>query len=59
MAEGEKNVVVTSTSDLSKRYIKYLTKRYISSIHMRDVLHVVSASKDGYAVKIFRTAGEA
>merc|ERR1712088_508765 len=42
----EKNKInLTSTTAFSKRYLKYLTKKYLKKNNLRDWLRVVAASK--------------
>lgn len=37
----------------SKRYIKYLTKRYLKKQELRDFLRVVATDKNTYSIKFF------
>jgi large subunit ribosomal protein L22e len=51
----EKNkVVLTSAVPFSKRYLKYLTKKYLKKNNLRDWLRVVAASKDSYELRYFQ-----
>ena len=51
----EKNkVVLTSAIPFSKRYLKYLTKKYLKKNNLRDWLRVVAASKDSYELRYFQ-----
>lgn len=51
----EKNkVVVTSTVPFSKRYLKYLTKKYLKKNNLRDWLRVVASTKDNYEIRYFQ-----
>jgi len=45
---------------LSKRYLKYLTKKYLKKQNVRDWLHVVASPKDrqAYELKYFDVAQE-
>lgn len=49
------NVAVASTTHFSKRYLKYLTKKYLKKNQLRDYLRVVAAPKDrkGYLIRYF------
>ncbi|EJW76940.1 60S ribosomal protein L22, partial [Wuchereria bancrofti] len=38
----------------SKRYLKYLTKKYLKRSSLRDWLRVVASSKDTYELRYFR-----
>ena len=51
----EKNkIVLTSTVPFSKRYLKYLTKKYLKKNNLRDWLRVVAASHDSYELRYFQ-----
>ncbi|XP_013400843.1 60S ribosomal protein L22-like [Lingula anatina] len=57
--ERQKNkVVVTSDIPLSKRYMKYLTKKYLKKNNLRDWLRVVASSKDTYELRYFQINNE-
>jgi large subunit ribosomal protein L22e len=44
----------------SKRYLKYLTKKYLKKQQLRDFLHVIATSKGTYELKYFKiSAGDA
>jgi len=45
-----KKVIVTSESAFSKRYLKYLTKKFLKKNILRDWLRVVASAKDTYEV---------
>ena len=44
----------TSAGPFSKRYLKYLTKKYLKKNNLRDWLRVVAASKDSYELWYFQ-----
>jgi large subunit ribosomal protein L22e len=46
-------VTVTATVPISKRYIKYLTKKFLKKQQLKDYLQVISSSKTGYLVKYY------
>lgn len=52
----EKNTKVVVTSDIpfSKRYLKYLTKKYLKKNTLRDWLRVVASGKDTYELRYFQ-----
>jgi large subunit ribosomal protein L22e len=61
----DKSKVVVTVADggstaLSKRYLKYLTKKYLKKHNVRDWLHVVASPKDrqAYELKYFNVAHE-
>ena len=39
-------VVVASEIDMSKRYLKYLTKKFLKGHNVRDWIRVISSNKD-------------
>ncbi len=44
---------VNSDIDFSKRYLKYLSKKYLKANNLRDWLRVVADSKSSYQLKYF------
>ncbi|CEQ39996.1 hypothetical protein JCM21900_000310 [Sporobolomyces salmonicolor] len=51
--EGAGKLSVTSTIPFSKRYLKFLTKKFLKKNMMREWLRVVATSKDTYTLKFF------
>ncbi|KAG9510939.1 60S ribosomal protein L22 [Fragariocoptes setiger] len=51
-------LVVMSEIPFSKRYLKYLTKKYLKKNNLRDWLRVVSASKDSYELRYYQINNE-
>ena len=47
------NIVITSKDKFSKRYIKYLSKKYLKKQEMRDYLRVLAHGKSAYQLKYF------
>ncbi|CAD5206803.1 unnamed protein product [Bursaphelenchus okinawaensis] len=47
-------VTLTSDGDFSKRYLKYLSKKYLKKNSLRDWLRVVSSAKDTYELRYFQ-----
>ena len=45
---------VNSDIDFSKRYLKYLTKKYLKKNKLRDWLRVVSKDKETYELRYFQ-----
>ncbi|XP_058810086.1 large ribosomal subunit protein eL22-like [Phymastichus coffea] len=45
---------VNSDTDFSKRYLKYLTKKYLKKNKLRDWLRVVSKDKEIYELRYFQ-----
>merc|ERR1711890_221897 len=42
----------------SKRYLKYLTKKYLKKNNLRDWLRVVASAKDAYELRYFQINNE-
>ncbi|XP_008807316.1 60S ribosomal protein L22-2-like [Phoenix dactylifera] len=56
---GDKSkITVTSEGPFSKRYLKYLTKKYLKKHNVRDWLRVIASNKDRniYELRYFNIA---
>ena len=51
--KAKSKVSVTSEVPLSKRYMKYLTKKFLKKHELRDWLRVIANSKDAYELRYF------
>ncbi|GAA5916157.1 hypothetical protein JCM3775_002352 [Rhodotorula graminis] len=51
--EGSGKLSVTSTVPFSKRYLKYLTKKFLKKNQMREWLRVVSTDKSTYTLRFY------
>ncbi|XP_040571835.1 large ribosomal subunit protein eL22 [Lepeophtheirus salmonis] len=52
--ERERNkIVISSSVPFSKRYLKYLAKKYMKKNNLRDWLRIVASSKDSYELRYF------
>ncbi|GMH34101.1 hypothetical protein BSKO_01935 [Bryopsis sp. KO-2023] len=51
-------ITVTSEIDMAKRYLKYLTKKYLKKHNVRDWLRVIASNKDRnvYELRYFNIA---
>ncbi|TPP62646.1 Large subunit ribosomal protein L22e [Fasciola gigantica] len=49
----DNTITVSSTVPFSKRYLKYLTKKFLKRYKLRDFLRVVAKSKDAYELRFF------
>ena len=49
-------LVVVGNDGLSKRYLKYLTKKYLKSQQLKDYLRVVSSSKSTYELRYYKVS---
>ncbi|KAJ2317569.1 60S ribosomal protein L22 [Coemansia sp. RSA 2681] len=54
--DGNKAVIVEAKIDFSKRYLKYLTKKFLKKHNLRDWLRVVATTKDTYKLKYFNVS---
>jgi len=55
---GKSKVVISADIPFSKRYLKYLTKKYMKKHNLRDYLRVVAISKDAYELRYFQINNE-
>ncbi|KAM0333311.1 hypothetical protein ACHAQA_001972 [Verticillium albo-atrum] len=55
-ADGK--VEVVSHNDLSGRYLKYLTKKFLKKQQLRDWLRVVATSKGVYTLKFYNVVND-
>lgn len=44
---------MTSNIPFSKRYLKYLTKKFLKKNQLRDYLRVIATAKDVYQLKFY------
>jgi len=56
--EGDGKISVTSNVATSKRYIKYLTKKFLKKNQMRDWLRVVANKKDSFTLRYYNVNTE-
>ncbi|KAJ2348220.1 60S ribosomal protein L22 [Coemansia sp. RSA 2671] len=54
--DGNNAVIVEAKIEFSKRYLKYLTKKFLKKHNLRDWLRVVATSKDTYKLKYFNVS---
>merc|ERR1711990_455035 len=47
-------IIVNADIPFSKRYLKYLTKKYLKKNNLRDWLRVVAATKESYELRYFQ-----
>ncbi|KAK8792451.1 hypothetical protein WA538_003831 [Blastocystis sp. DL] len=58
VSTSDDKITVAATCDFSKRYLKYLTKKYLKKQQIRDYLRVIAAGKNGYKLTYFSLAKE-
>ena len=58
VSRDKSRVVVTTDQDMSKRYLKYLTKKYLKKHKVRDWLRVIASNKERnvYELRYFNIA---
>ncbi|XP_005992794.1 60S ribosomal protein L22-like 1 [Latimeria chalumnae] len=58
IAHLKNKITVTSERRFSKRYLKYLTKKYLKKNNLRDWLRVVASDKESYELRYFQISQE-
>ena len=58
LAKEKNKIVLSSSVPFSKRYLKYLTKKYLKKNNLRDWLRVVASAKDAYELRYFQINNE-
>ena len=53
VAKDKDALVVEAKIAFSKRYLKYLTKKYLKKQYLREYLRVFATSKNNYELKFF------
>jgi large subunit ribosomal protein L22e len=53
VTKDSQNIVVQATIPFSKRYLKYLTKKYLKKQDLKEYLRVVSTNKNQYELRYF------
>ena len=59
VAKDKNSVVVEAKIDFSKRYLKYLTKKYLKKQQMREYLRVVATNKNTYELRYLQVDNDA
>lgn len=54
--EGDGKIWVKTNVPFSKRYLKYLAKKFLKRAELRDWLRVVATSKPGFEIKFFNVS---
>jgi large subunit ribosomal protein L22e len=58
VANDDKKVTVKADVAFSKRYLKYLTKKYLKRHSLREFLYVIAVNKQTYQIKYFNIQQE-
>ncbi|KAK1770925.1 ribosomal protein L22e [Phialemonium atrogriseum] len=56
--QGDGKIEIIAHNELSGRYLKYLTKKFLKKQQLRDWLRVVSTSKGVYELKFFNVVND-
>ncbi|XP_040857323.1 60S ribosomal protein L22-like [Ochotona curzoniae] len=54
LERSKSKITVTSEVPFSKRYLKYLTKKYLKKNNLHDWLRVVANAKESYELRYFQ-----
>jgi len=57
--DSHNKITVTANIPFSKRYLKYLTKKFLKKNSLRDWIRVVATSKDIYQLRFYNIAATA
>ncbi len=49
-------VQIAAELPFSKRYLKYLSKKYLKKQQLRDFLHVIASNKNTYELRYFKVS---
>ena len=58
VTNDEKKLTVRADIPFSKRYLKYLTKKYLKRHSLRECLYVIAVNKGTYQIKYFNIQQE-
>ena len=58
VSRDKAKVLVSADTAFSKRYLKYLSKKYLKKQQLRDYLHVVATLKTTYELRYFSINAE-
>ena len=58
VSADKESIVVESKIPFSKRYLKYLTKKYLKKQDLKEFLRVIATSKNAYALRYFKIGNE-
>ncbi|KAF2069766.1 hypothetical protein CYY_008918 [Polysphondylium violaceum] len=59
VSRDKSKIIITTTIPFSKRYLKYLSKKFLKQRQIRDFLRVVATTKNTYELRYFALANEA
>lgn len=53
VSRDKASIHINAVAPFSKRYLKYLSKKYLKSANLRDYLRLSATGKDTYTVKYY------
>jgi large subunit ribosomal protein L22e len=53
VSKDSQNIILQATIPFSKRYLKYLTKKYLKKQDLKEYLRVISSNKNQYELRYF------
>merc|ERR1712096_492006 len=56
VSREKSKITVVAESPFSKRYLKYLSNKYLKKNLLRDYLHVIAPNKSTYELRYFSSA---
>ena len=59
ITKKDTKINVSAELPFSKRYLKYLSKKYLKKQQLRDFLRIVATNKNTYELKYFKINSEA
>ena len=58
VSRDKSTITVTADAPFGKRYLKYLTKKFLKKHQLRDWLHVIADHKNSYELRYFEIQGD-
>ncbi|KAL1922786.1 60S ribosomal protein eL22 [Calcarisporiella thermophila] len=55
---GDSKITVTANTQFSKRYLKYLTKKFLKKHQLRDWLRVIASDKQTFELRYFNISSQ-
>lgn len=59
ISRDRSKITIVATIPFSKRYLKYLTKKYLQKQSLRDWMRVVASDKNTYELRYFNISEDA
>ncbi|KAL1720864.1 ribosomal protein L22e [Schizophyllum commune] len=56
--DGQNKITVSSNVVFSKRYLKYLTKKFLKKAGLRDWVRIVATTKDNYELRFYNITND-